>query len=326
MKAIVCERLGPPEQLVVGDLPKPEVRKGMVRIAVHASSVNFPDTLIIEGKYQFKPECPFSPGGEVAGIVDAVGEGVQGLAVGTRVLAMTGWGGMADYVLAPAHQVAPIPDAMPYEVGASFIFTYGTSHHALRQRAQLQPGESVLVLGAAGGVGLAAVDLAKAMGARVIAAASTEEKCALAREYGADHVINYTSDDLRAKIKDVTGGNGVDVVYDPVGGDFAEPAFRSIGWKGRYLVVGFTAGSIPALPLNLPLLKGASVVGVFWGGFVAREPDVHLANVAELMDWYATGKIRPHVSRVYDFQHAPQAIRDMADRKALGKLVVQVAG
>jgi NADPH2:quinone reductase len=324
MKAVLCVEHGPPEKLVVQQVPTPEPGKGQVRVRVHAAGVNFPDTLIIQNLYQFKPALPFSPGGEAAGTVDAVGEGVTDLAVGDRVVAMTGSGCFAEFVVASRDQIVPVPGDMPFDVASGFTMTYGTSHHALKQRARLQPGETLLVLGAAGGVGLTAVELGKVMGAKVIAAASSDEKLALCRQYGADEVINYTTDDLKDRVKALTGGRGVDVIYDPVGDRFAEPAFRSIAWNGRYLVVGFAGGAIPALPLNLPLIKGASIVGVFWGAFTRAEPDVHRANMAELLDWYRASKLKPHVSKHFALDDGPAAIRWMMDRKATGKVVLTV--
>ncbi len=322
MKAVVCVEHGPPEMLQFKDVPTPEPGRGQVRLKVEAAGVNFPDSLIIQNLYQFKPPLPFSPGGEAAGVIDAVGEGVEGLAVGDRAVAMTGNGCYAEYVIANRAQVVPIPDAMPSDVAAGFIMTYGTSHHALKQRGRLQPGETLLVLGAAGGVGLTAVELGKVMGAKVIAAASTDEKLALCREYGADETINYTDANLKDEVKRLTGGKGPDVIYDPVGDRFAEPAFRSIGWNGRYLIVGFAGGSIPSLPLNLPLIKGASLVGVFWGAFTQAEPAVHRANMAELLAWYGEGKIKPYVSKHFPLSEGAAAIRWMMDRKATGKVVL----
>jgi NADPH:quinone reductase len=324
MKAVVCEAFGPPDLLKIRDMPEPVVQKGTVKIRVKAAGVNFPDTLIIQGKYQFKPPFPFSPGGEVSGDVIEVGEGVTGIAVGDRVLGMTMHGGFAEQALVPSTGCFKIPASMPYEVAAGFAMTYGTSHHALKQRAQLQPGETVLVLGAAGGVGLTAVELAKAMGARVIAAASNDEKLALAQQFGADHTLNYTTVDLKEGVKLITGGKGVDVVYDPVGGDYAEPAVRSLAWKGRYLVIGFAAGTIPHIPLNLPLLKGASIVGVFWGQFTVVEPALHIENMHELIDWYAQGKLKPHVSQTFPLEKAADALRLMMARGAQGKVILTV--
>ena len=324
MKALLCVEHGLPEALVVQDIASPEPGPGQVRVRVHAVGVNFPDVLIIQNLYQFKPPLPFSPGGEAAGVIDAVGEGVTGLRVGDRVIAMIGNGAMREQLIATPAQVIAMADDMPFDVAAGFTMTYGTSHHALKQRARLQPGETVLVLGAAGGVGLAAVELAKAMGARVIAAASTEEKLALTRQFGADETVDYSADGWRDAIKTLTGGKGVDVVYDPVGDKYAEPAFRSIGWNGRYLVVGFAGGNIPALPLNLPLIKGASIVGVFWGAFTQAEPELHRANMAELLAMYAAGQLKPHISRHFSLDEGAAAIRWMMDRKATGKVIVTV--
>lgn len=325
MKAVLCVEHGMPEALELRDIELPPPGHGQVRIAVHAAGVNFPDTLIIQNLYQFKPTLPFSPGGEAAGVIDAVGEGVDDLKVGDRVIAMTGHGCYAEAVLANRAQVVPMPDGMPFDIASGFTMTYGTSHHALKQRARLQPGETLLVLGAAGGVGLAAVELGKVMGATVIAAASSPEKLALCREYGADETIDYAATSLKDEVKRLTGGRGVDVIYDPVGDKFSEPAFRSIAWNGRHLVVGFAAGQIPALPLNLPLIKGASVVGVFWGAFTQAEPELHRANMAELLEWYAAGKLKPHVSKRFPLAQGGAAIRWMMDRKATGKIVVEVA-
>lgn len=325
MKALQCVVHGLPETLVLNDIPLPEPGKGQVRVKVHAVGINFPDVLIIQNLYQFKPALPFSPGGEAAGVVDAVGEGVSGIKVGDRVITMIGNGALAEYLIANERQVVPMADDMPFDVGAGFTMTYGTSHHALKQRARLQPGETLLVLGAAGGVGLAAVELGKAMGAKVIAAASTEEKLALTRQFGADETVNYSVDGWRDEIKKLTGGKGVDVVYDPVGDKYAEPAFRSIAWNGRYLVVGFAAGQIPSLPLNLPLIKGASIVGVFWGAFTAAEPALHKENMAELLRWYSEGRLKPHISKHFTLDEGAAAIRWMMDRKATGKVIVDVA-
>ncbi len=325
MKAVLCVEHGPPEKLVVRDIETPEPGRNQVRVKVHAAGVNFPDTLIIQNLYQFKPALPFAPGGEAAGVIDAVGECVTDLSVGDRVVAMTGNGCYAEAVIANRAQVVPIADGMPFDIASGFTMTYGTSHHALKQRARLQAGETLLVLGAAGGVGLAAVELGKLMGAKVIAAASTEAKLQVCREYGADETIHYADTDLKAEVKRLTGGRGVDVVYDPVGDRFAEPAFRSMAWNGRYLVVGFAGGGIPSLPLNLPLIKGASIVGVFWGAFTQAEPEVHRANMTELLEWYAAGKLKPHVSKHFPLAEGAAAIRWLMDRKATGKVVLDVA-
>jgi NADPH:quinone reductase len=324
MKAMVCNAFGPPETLTLSELPEPQVTAHTVKVRVRAAGVNFPDTLIIQGKYQFKPAFPFAPGGEIAGDVMEVGADVTHVKPGDRVIGMTVHGGFAQMALVPGSSCFPIPDGMTYETAAGFTMTYGTSHHALKQRAELRPGETVLVLGAAGGVGLTAVELAKAMGAQVIAAASSDEKLALAAEYGADHGLNYANVNLREGLKMLTNGRGVDVVYDPVGGDFAEPAFRSIAWKGRYLVVGFAAGLIPSLPMNLPLLKGASVVGVFWGQFTQLEPDLHRQNMEELFRWYAQGRLRPHVSQTFPLERAADALKVIMSRAALGKVILTV--
>jgi len=322
MKALVCVEHGPPEKLVIQDLPMPEPGRGEVRIAMKAAGVNFPDALIIQNLYQFKPPLPFSPGGEAAGIVDSVGEGVTRFKTGDKVIAMIGNGAFREYFCADEARVIPMAGDMPFDVAAGFTMTYGTSHHALKQRARLQPGETLLVLGAAGGVGLTAVELGKLMGAKVIAAASSDDKLALCRAYGADAVINYSTEDLKERVKALTGGKGVDVIYDPVGDKYAEPAFRSIGWNGRYLVIGFAAGEIPKLPLNLPLIKGASIVGVFWGAFTAHEPTLHAENMAELLEWFADGKLKPHVSAHLPLERGAEAIRMLMDRKAKGKVIL----
>ena len=322
MKAVLCRRYGPPSELVVEDVPSPEPGEGQVLVAVHAAGVNFPDTLIIQGKYQFKPEPPFSPGGEVAGIVRAIGPGVTGIATGDRVIAATTWGGYAEEVVAEAKRIIPMPEGMDFDTAATFVLTYGTSHHALKDRAALQPGETLLVLGAAGGVGLAAVELGKAMGARVIAAASSDDKLATCRAHGADETINYAREDLRQRIKALSDGRGVDVVYDPVGGDLSEPALRGMAWNGRFLVVGFAAGSIPSIPLNLALLKGCAIVGVFWGAFTRNEPRRNEANLQELLGWFKAGKVRPHISARYPLERAADALRDVMERKVKGKVVL----
>ncbi len=322
MRAVVCKEFGPPEKLVVEELPTPEFTDHQVLLGVKAAGVNFPDLLIIENKYQFKPPLPFSPGGEVSGVVLAVGSKVTTLKPGDRVLGAPGFGGFAEELAIDARNCVPIPDAMPFDVAAAFLFTYGTSHYALKDRAALKPGETLLVLGAAGGVGLAAVELGKAMGAKVIAAASSAEKLAVCREHGADEGIDYSQEDLKERIKALTGGNGADVIYDPVGGDFSEAAFRSIAWEGRFLVIGFAAGPIPKIPLNLVLLKGAQIVGVFWGSFTMREPQRHQANIQELMDWYTSGKVKPRVDVTYPFARVADALGDLAARRVKGKVVL----
>ena len=331
MRAVLSKAPGGPETLVVEEVLDPTPRPGEVVIEVKAVGINYPDTLIIEDKYQFRPERPFAPGAEVAGVVEAVGEGVKGVFKGDRVIAVPGWGGLVERLAVRAETVIPIPDAMSFEEAAALIMTYGTSYYALKDRAQLKAGETLLVLGAAGGVGAAAVELGKAMGARVVAAASTNDKVEFALELGADNGLIYPSGPmdkaaqktLSGEFKLATGRDGADVVYDAVGGDYADPALRAMDWNGRYLVVGFPAG-IPSLPLNLTLLKSVSVIGVFWGAAVARDPKGHAANMAELMQLYADGKIKPRVSRTFPLEKAPAAIKALGDRQALGKIVVTV--
>lgn len=322
MHAVLCKELGPPESLVVEEVPSPEVGAKQVLIKVGACGVNFPDTLIIQGKYQIKPELPFSPGGEIAGEIAQIGSDVTDVKVGDRVIAMCGYGGFAEEIAIDADRVFSIPDAMDFVTASGFILTYGTSYHALKQRANIQPGETLLVLGAAGGVGLAAVELGKAMGAKVIAAASTAEKLALAKEHGADELINYTEVDLKDTLKELTGGKGVDVVYDPVGGDLAEPAVRATGWNGRYLVIGFAGGYIPKLPANLVLLKGSAIVGVFWGTFTRKQPEDSQQNNQELLQMYLDGKLKPHVSAQFPLDQAADALNMLQNRQAKGKVVV----
>lgn len=323
MKAVVCKEWGPADSLVIEELPEVVPGPGQIAIDVQAAGVNFPDVLIIQNKYQFKPELPFTPGSELAGIVRAVGAGVTQFGVGDRVIAFTGHGAFAQQIAVPAQAAMPMPPAMDFDTAAAITLTYGTSHHAVVDRARLKAGETMLVLGAAGGVGLAAIEIGKALGARVIAAASSDDKLAVCRSHGADALINYSTQDLREAIKAATGGAGPDVIYDPVGGIYAEPAFRSIAWRGRYLVVGFANGEIPKLPLNLTLLKGASLVGVFWGEFAKREPQANLAAMRELMGWLTSGKIRPHISQRYALADTAQALNDMAARKITGKVVIQ---
>jgi NADPH2:quinone reductase len=322
MQAWFCETLSGPEGLVWKEAPTPEPGAGEVRIAIRAASLNFPDILIVQGKYQFKPPLPFVPGSEYAGVIDAVGGGVTHLKPGDAVAAMGSTGGFATHGIAPAKSVLKLPPGFALEDAAAFALTYGTTHHALVDRAQLKAGETVLVLGAAGGVGTSAIQVAKAMGAKVIAAASSDEKCAFCRGLGADATINYTSQNLRDALKELTGGKGPDVVYDPVGGDLAEPVFRSIAWRGRYLVIGFAQGSIPSLPLNLALLKGASIVGVFWGDFVRREPEHSARAFAELARWYAEGKIKPAIDQRLPMRELPAAYARMATRRVQGKVIM----
>ncbi|AAN70775.1 MULTISPECIES: NADPH:quinone oxidoreductase family protein [Pseudomonas] len=322
MKAVLCKTLGPARNLVLEEVASPLPKKNEILLDVQAAGVNFPDTLIIEGKYQFQPPLPFSPGGEAAGVVAAVGEKAGAFKVGDRVMALTGWGAFAEQVAVPFYNVLPIPASMDFTTAAAFGMTYGTSMHALRQRGQLQAGETLLVLGASGGVGLAAVEIGKAMGARVIAAASSAEKLAVAKAAGADELIDYSQANLREEIKRLTGGQGVDVIYDPVGGELFEQAVRGLAWNGRLLVVGFASGSIPQLAANLVLLKGAAVLGVFWGAFAQRQPEDNAANFHQLFAWHAEGKLKPLVSQTYPLAEAGVAIEKLGQRQAVGKLVV----
>jgi NADPH2:quinone reductase len=322
MKAVLCRAYGPPDQLELVEMASPAPGAGQVVIRAHACGVNFPDTLIIQGKYQFKPPLPFAPGSDVAGIVTAIGAGVTNVQIGSRVFAFVLNGGYAEEVVSDGATVIPIPDSVDFVTAAACGMTYATSYHALKDRAHLAPGDTVLVLGAAGGVGLAAVELAKVMGGRVIAAASSPAKLDICRRYGAEAVIEYTTEDIRERVKALTDGAGVDVVYDPVGGDYAEPALRSMAWNGRYLVVGFAAGDIPRIPLNLPLLKGCAIVGVFWGGFIAHESERNLRNLRDLHAWLAAGTIKPHVSATYSLAEAPQALNAMLARQVTGKVAL----
>jgi NADPH:quinone reductase len=322
MRAVVCSQWGGPELLEVKDVPDPVAGAGEVLIDIKAAGVNFPDVLIIQKKYQMQPPLPFTPGAEIAGVVRAVGAGVSHVKPGDSVIAFAGLGGFAQAVSVKAELVMPMPPGVPFALAAAFSLAYGTSWHAVRDRAALKAGETMLVLGAAGGVGLAAVEIGKAIGARVIACAGSDEKLAVCRKHGADETINYDSEDLRERIKALTAGKGPDVIYDAVGGKYAEPAFRSIAWRGRYLVVGFAAGDIPNLPLNLPLLKGASLVGVFWGEFAKREPKANLGGMMEMMGWMREGKLKPLISKTYSLDEAPQALADMAARKVVGKIVI----
>ena len=322
MHAWLCENPVGVEALQWKELPTPEPRTGEVRVAIKAASLNFPDLLIVQNKYQMKPPLPFVPGSEYAGVVDAVGDGVVHLKVGDAVAAFGGTGGFGTHAVVNANLVVPLPAGFAFDDAAAFILTYGTTHHALVDRAALKPGETLLVLGAAGGVGTAAIQIGKVLGARVIAAASSDEKCELCRQIGADATINYGTGDVRAEIKKLTDAKGPDVVYDPVGGDLAEPVFRSIAWRGRYLVVGFAQGGIPALPLNLALLKGASIVGVFWGEFARREPAANARALAQLAGWYAEGKVKPVIDARMPMSELPAAYARMGSRKVRGKLVM----
>jgi NADPH2:quinone reductase len=322
MQAWLCENPTGVDALTWKELPTPQPKTGEVLLEIKAASLNFPDILIVQNKYQMKPPLPFVPGSEYAGIVQAVGDNVTHLKVGQPVACLSGTGGFATHTIAPAALCMPLPAGFPMVDAAAFIMIYATSHHALVDRAQLKAGETVLVLGAAGGVGTAAIQIAKAMGAKVIAAASTQEKCDLCKSIGADATINYSTENLRDAIKALTDGKGPDVIYDPVGGDFAEPAFRSIAWRGRYLVVGFASGPIPALPFNLALLKGASIVGVFWGDYAKREPKANAAMMMELAQWYGNGKIKPVIDRTMPMSDLKAAYTHMGSRGVMGKLVM----
>lgn len=322
MKAAMCVEWGPPERLLIGDMPKPEPKAGEIRIKVAAAGVNYPDALIVQKKYQLQPPLPFVPGTEVAGTIDAVGEGVSALKPGDRVVAMTGLGGFAEYVCVAAANAAALPPGISDEVAAAFTLTYATSHHALFDRGSLKAGETLLVLGAAGGVGLAAIELGKAAGARVLAAASTDEKLAVCHAHGADALINYSIVDLREAIKTLTDGKGADVIYDPVGGAYTEAALRAIAWRGRLLVVGFANGEIPKIAANLLLLKGASAIGVFWGEFARREPKANQIMMAQLAGWLAQGKLKPHVSQVLPIERTAEALRSLLERRVVGKWVI----
>ncbi len=322
MKAIICKTLGLPEKLEYDNFDLGELGGGQVHIKVNACSVNFPDTLIIQGKYQFKPELPFIPGSDIAGEVLRIGEKVKHFKPGDRVFGFTMTGGYAEEAYVDAKTIFPTPDGMDDVIASSFLLAYGTSYHALKDRAQLQSEEVLLVLGASGGVGLAAVQLGKAMGAQVIAATSSKTKNELCLKYGADHVINYSQEDLRGRIKEITGGKGIDVVYDPVGGDYSEAALRSLAWNGRHLVVGFATGEIPKIPLNLPLLKSCQVVGVFWGSFAQKFPGQNMKNSIELMQMLDKGLINPHIHKVYPLENAAAALEEMMGRQVMGKVVV----
>ena len=329
MKAMLSTQPGSPDSLALTEQEDKSPGAGEVAIRIHAAGVNFPDLLIIADMYQFKPERPFAPGGEVSGVVESVGEGVDNLKEGDRVLAMMLNGGYATRAVVPANTAIKIPDNMPFDEAAGFLLTYGTTRHGLAQRGDLKEGETLFILGATGGVGSAAIELGKAMGAKVVAGVSSEEKAKIAKEFGADETLVYPKGELdrdaqkafSAAIKEACGGEGPDVIYDPVGGDYAEPAFRSINWKGRYLVIGFPAG-IPKIPLNLPLLKGADLVGVFWGAHTGREPEAHKENLKALFQLYSEGKIRPRISQTYKLEDAGKALQALADRTATGKLVL----
>lgn len=324
MKAIVCNAFGNPNTLEYCSVDVLNPDENEVLINVKACSVNFPDTLIIQGKYQFRPEFPFSPGSDVAGIVEKVGENVKHLKVGDEVVGFIPYGGFAEKAIVKAKDCFPKPRGMSMVNASAFLLAYGTSYHALKDRANLQKGETILILGASGGVGLTALELAKLMGAKVIAAASTQEKLDLCKKFGADEVINYTEESVKDKVKELTSGKGVDVIYDPVGGHFSELALRAIAWKGRHLVIGFANGEIPKIPINLTLLKGASIVGVFWGAFAQKQPKESLENIKQLLTWFAKGDLKPHIDKTYSLKNAPIALEDMMQRKTKGKIVIDM--
>jgi NADPH2:quinone reductase len=325
MKALLCKEYGPAESLVIEEVPAPARSAGEVRIGVRAAGVNYPDNLMIAGKYQVQPPLPFSPGFELAGEILEVSDGVTHLQPGQRVAATTMGGAMAEEICIPATNVVPIPDVLDFDSAAGFLITYGTSYHALRQRAQLLPGEKLLVLGAGGGVGLTAVEIGHLMGAEVIAAASSAEKLQLAGERGATHLINYAETGLREQVRELTAGQGVDAIYDPVGGELFDDCLRSANWGGRILIIGFASGTIPTIPANIPLLKGTSIVGVFWGTFARREPEANLQNLRELLSWYEQGKLKPCISQTYSLEDAPLAMKALLERRASGKLVVALS-
>jgi NADPH2:quinone reductase len=322
MKAIVCEKFGLPATLKYKEIPSTPPSEKEVLISIKACSVNFPDTLIIQGLYQFKPELPFTPGSDISGIVKEIGKDVKHLKVGDEVFGFTLSGGYAEEVTVSSSTIFLKPKNMDFPTAASFLLAYGTSHHALKDRAKLKEGETLVVLGASGGVGLAAVELGKIMGAKVIAAASTDEKLQLCKDHGADETINYTTEDLKTRIKELTNGKGADVIYDPIGGNYSEQALRSCAWEGRFLVVGFAAGQIPKIPLNLTLLKGCDIVGVFWGSFATKFPQKNLQNTMELMQWFSEGKLKPHIDKEYKLKDASKALEQMMHRKVKGKIVI----
>lgn len=324
MRAVQCIAYGSHESLVVRDVDTPEPGPGEVLVEIHAASLNFPDLLVIRGLYQFKPEPPFVPGAEAAGVVAALGPDVEGVSVGQRVTTVGVAGGFAEYRVVKADSIIPLPDDADFQIAAATTMTYGTSYHALVQRAHLAEGETLLVLGAAGGVGSAAVEIGKSIGATVIAAASSDKKLSFCRNLGADHLVNYENEDLKSRVKELTNGNGVDVIYDPVGGDLSESAFRAIAWKGRHLVVGFSQGDIPRLPFNLPLLKGASIVGIFWGAFTTREPSVAAENLKIIGEMIVEGSLRPHISSVLPLDDVVDAYDLLVSRAVMGKVVLEI--
>ena len=324
MKAYVCREFGPVASHKVEEIEDPRAEAGQVVVDVKAAGVSFPDVLIVQGKYQFQPPFPFSPGGEIAGVISEVGEGVVDWKVGDRVIAMTGNGGIAEKVVAFEMTLMPLPETMDFKDGAAFPLNYGTTYHALKQRGQLQPGETLLVTGAGGGVGTTAIEIGKAMGAKVIAAASTEEKLEIAKNLGADETINYSDGELKEKVKALTDGLGADVIYDPIGGDIFLQCMRCVNWKGRVLVIGFASGPIPEVPTNLALLKGCSIVGVFWGRFTGAEPEENSKNFDELFALHAEGKLKPQITKSYSLDDAAEAISSLENRKATGKVVIEI--
>ncbi|WP_105102709.1 NADPH:quinone oxidoreductase family protein [Microbulbifer pacificus] len=326
MRALVCEEYGPAESLVIAEREVPELKPTEVRIRVRAAGLNFPDALVIAGKYQIKPPLPFIPGGECAGVVEAVGSAVENFKAGDRVIAMPGMSAFAEQVNVDQKLLVPMSDKLNYEQGAGFCITYATSYYALKQRAGLCAGETLVVLGAAGGVGVTAIQLGKAMGARVIACASSAEKLAFCKEVGADALIDYSSEDLKERIKELTEGRGADVIYDPVGGDLTEQAYRAIAWGGRYLVIGFASGDIPRLPLNLPLLKAGDIMGIFWGAWAQRDPKGNLQNFAELLQMVDDGTLNPLTTEVYSFEQYAEAFAAITERRARGKVVLSIGG
>lgn len=322
MKAVLCKQWGSPESLVVENIPSPKVDKEHVIVKVKACGVNFPDTLIIQGKYQFKPDLPFSPGAEISGVIKELGQGVSGVKVGDRVFAFVRCGGFSEEVSVPIEKIIHIPEGMDFETASAFVMTYGTSCYALKYRAQLKPGETLLVLGAAGGIGIAAIELGKIMGARVIASASSNDKLAVCKDYGADELVNYSTQDFRSTVNEITNGQGVDVVCDPVGGNLSEQALRSTGWNGRFMVIGFASGEIPRIPLNIPLLKGNSIVGVFWSDFIRREKETYSNVLQDLTTWYLQGKLKPLISKIYPLEQVTLALNDIINRRVKGKIVL----
>jgi NADPH2:quinone reductase len=325
MRAVVLSSYGPPPDLTVKDIATPALKPGHVRLRVHAVGFGFPDALMVAGKYQVKPEAPFTPGNEVAGVITEVAADVSNVKVGARVLAMAGQGGLAEECVAAATSLIPLPRTMSMAAAAGFLVNYGTTYHALVQRANIRPGETLLVLGAAGGVGLTAIEIGKALGARVLAAASSPEKLELAKRHGADAAFNYTEETIKAKVMEFTGGRGIDVAYDPVGADYAEQVVRAMAWNGRYLVIGFAGGKIPAIPLNLPLLKGCALVGVFWGAHTRHEPEAHAANLQALFELFESGKIKPHVTELEGLERFTEALDVLNGRRSTGKVVIRVA-